>query len=137
MFSLYSHNRDVWQRKEKTQATLYAESMGAEIHEVFPGYANVYRKRARDYAKSIGGAVRWDSKRAIHDTVLQCMNLPADCKRILVPTGSGLTAAGVINRELVVYDKVEWIKKYVDPSVVVTCTYSGSQKSAFAKEGFK
>ena len=84
------------QRKERTQATHYAESMGAIVHEVFPGYANVYRKRARDFAKSIGGAVRWDSKRAIHDTVLQCMNLPADCKRILVPTGSGLTAAGVL-----------------------------------------
>tara|TARA_E500000178_G_scaffold293540_1_gene298349 strand:+ start:43 stop:555 length:513 start_codon:yes stop_codon:yes gene_type:complete len=47
-----------------------------------------------------------------------------------------LTAAGTVNRELVVYDKNEWIKRYVDPSVVVTCTYSGSQKSAFAKEGF-
>ena len=47
-----------------------------------------------------------------------------------------LTAAGTVNRELVVYDKNEWIKRYVDPSVVVTCTYSGSQKAAFAKEGF-
>ena len=43
-----------------------------------------------------------------------------------------LTAAGVINRELVVYDKVEWIKKYVDPSVVVNCTFTGSQKAAYA-----
>jgi len=47
-----------------------------------------------------------------------------------------LTAAGTVNRELVVYDKNEWIKRYVDPSVVVTCTYGGSQKAAFAKEGF-
>ena len=46
-----------------------------------------------------------------------------------------LTAAGVVNRELVVYDKNEWIKRYVDPSVVVTCTMSGSQKAAFAYEG--
>ena len=83
-------------RKERTEATKYAESMGATIHEVFPGYATVYRARARAFAKEIGGCVRWDSKRAIHDTALQCMNLPMDCKRVLVPTGSGITAAGVI-----------------------------------------
>ena len=46
-----------------------------------------------------------------------------------------LTAAGVVNRELVVYDKNEWIKRYVDPGVVVTCTMTGSQKAAFAFEG--
>ena len=28
-----------------------------------------------------------------------------------------LTAAGEVNRELVVYDKNEWIKRYVDPTV--------------------
>ena len=33
---------------------------------------------------------------------------------------------------MVVYDKVEWIKKYVDPSVVVNCTFTGSQKAAYA-----
>ena len=34
------------------------------------------------------------------------------------------------------YDKNKWIRDHVDPTVVVTCTYSGSQKGAFAKEGF-
>ena len=43
-----------------------------------------------------------------------------------------LTAAGVVNRELVVFDKKSWIKKYVDPSVVVNCTFTGSQKAAYA-----
>ena len=33
------------------------------------------------------------------------------------------------------YDKQEWIKQWVDPFVVTTCTYSGSQKAAFAIEG--
>jgi len=47
-----------------------------------------------------------------------------------------LTAAGTVNRELVVYDKNTWVRKYIDPTVVVTCTYSGSQKGAFAQEGF-
>ena len=46
-----------------------------------------------------------------------------------------LTAAGKVNRELVVYDKNEWVRKYIDPTVVVTCTYSGSQKGAFAEKG--
>ena len=43
-----------------------------------------------------------------------------------------LTAAGVVNRELVVFDKKSWIKKYVAPSVVVNCTFTGSQKAAYA-----
>ncbi len=46
-----------------------------------------------------------------------------------------LTAAGVINRELVVWDKHEWIKQWVDPTIVVTCTMSGAQKAAFAQKG--
>ena len=46
-----------------------------------------------------------------------------------------LTAAGVINRELVVWDKHEWIKQWVDPTMVVTCTMSGAQKAAFAAKG--
>jgi 5'(3')-deoxyribonucleotidase len=46
-----------------------------------------------------------------------------------------LTAAGVINRELVVWDKNEWIKEYISPTVVVTCTMTGSQKGMFAFEG--
>ena len=33
---------------------------------------------------------------------------------------------------MVVYDKKSWIKKYVSPSVVVNCTFTGAQKSAYA-----
>ena len=46
-----------------------------------------------------------------------------------------LTAAGTVNRELVVWDKQEWIKEHVSPTVVVTCTMTGSQKGMFAIEG--
>ena len=46
-----------------------------------------------------------------------------------------LTAAGVVNRELVVYDKKAWVDKYVDPSVVVNCTFTGTQKAAYALPG--
>ena len=46
-----------------------------------------------------------------------------------------LTAAGDVNRELVVFDKNEWIREHVSPTVVVTCTITGSQKGIFAYEG--
>jgi len=46
-----------------------------------------------------------------------------------------LTAAGRVNRELVVWDKNEWVKQYVDPKIVVTCTYTGAQKAVFAGKG--
>jgi len=46
-----------------------------------------------------------------------------------------LTAAGKVNRELVVFDKNAWVRRYIDPSVVVTCTMKGSQKAAFAETG--
>lgn len=46
-----------------------------------------------------------------------------------------LTAAGKVNRQTVVWDKNEWIKQYVDPFVVTTCTYTGTQKAAFAEKG--
>ena len=46
-----------------------------------------------------------------------------------------LTAAGTVNRELVVYDKNAWVRKYIDPTVV-TCTYKGSQKAAFEQKGY-
>ena len=36
---------------------------------------------------------------------------------------------------LVVYDKNQWIDRYVDPSVVVNCTFTGSQKAAYAMDG--
>lgn len=84
------------QRKLKSSATQYAIDMGANVIEVFPGYASVYRKHARNYSETVGGTVRWDSKRAVHDIALQCMNLPQDIKRVIVPTGSGLVAAGIV-----------------------------------------
>ena len=42
---------------------------------------------------------------------------------------------GTVNRELVAYDKNKWVRKYIDPTVVVTTIYR-SQKGVFAKEGF-
>ena len=46
-----------------------------------------------------------------------------------------LTATGEINRSLVMADKMAWIKRYVDPHVVVTGTLKGKHKSVFAQPG--
>ncbi len=43
-----------------------------------------------------------------------------------------LTAAGTVNRELVVRDKIEWIREHINPYWTVIPTFKGSQKAAFA-----
>lgn len=83
-------------RKDRTAATLYAERMGAEIIEIKPGYLSKIRKEARQRSINLGQVVPWDRTKAIVDTVVQCANIPLGTKRIVVPTGSGLTAAGLL-----------------------------------------
>jgi 5'(3')-deoxyribonucleotidase len=43
-----------------------------------------------------------------------------------------LTAAGTVNRILVIKDKIEWIKEHCTDSWVIIPTFKGSQKAAFA-----
>lgn len=83
-------------RKELTDATAYCVRLGAEVNQVLPGYMNVVRKRARDRAKLLGKVVTWDISAALQDACDQCANLPAEVKRVVIPTGSGLTASGVL-----------------------------------------
>lgn len=83
------------ERKQRTDATLYAIAQGAYIHEVRPGYLSVVRTRAREGAKELGRVVKWDVDGALRDAYDQCANLP-DVRRVVVATGSGLTAAGVL-----------------------------------------
>lgn len=83
-------------RRVRTSATQYAADMGAEVVEVSPGYPSQYRKVVRDMVAERGwNAVRWDREAAFHDAAAQVVNLPRDIRRVVVPTGSGLTAAGV------------------------------------------
>lgn len=83
-------------RKQRTSSTQYAVDMGAELVEVRPGYLSVVRSRARDKAREIGKVVRWNPHAAFLDTVQQCENIPEGVKRVIVPTGSGLTASAVL-----------------------------------------
>jgi hypothetical protein len=84
-------------RKVETEATTYAYDMGAVIHLVpGPAWTTVLRKRARDKARELGQTVRWNPDLALKDTMEQCANVPDTVKRVVVPTGSGLTASGVL-----------------------------------------
>ena len=86
------------ERKTPTPTIGWAAARGATIHPVRPGYMTVVRKRARDYINENGGAVRWCPNVAITDTAAELVatGVPDGCRRIVVPTGSGATAAGVL-----------------------------------------
>jgi|TARA_B110000285_G_scaffold227276_1_gene288339 hypothetical protein len=43
-----------------------------------------------------------------------------------------LTAAGTVNRDIVVNDKIAWIKEHVNTHWTLIPTFKGSQKAAFA-----
>ena len=83
-------------RKYPTEATQYALAMGAEVNQVRPAYLSVCRARARERATQLGHYIRWRPQLALEDTAAQVANIPEDVQRIVVPTGSGLTAAGVL-----------------------------------------
>ena len=44
-----------------------------------------------------------------------------------------LTASGSLNRTVVAKDKIYWIRKHVDPKVIVTAIIKGEDKAAFAR----
>ena len=44
-----------------------------------------------------------------------------------------LTASGSLNRTVVAKDKIYWIRKHVNPKVIVTATIKGEDKAAFAR----
>src|SRR5205814_1683314 len=83
-------------RAQRTDATEYALRLGAEVVEVRPAYLSVVQSRARDRAAQLGEHVRWDVMGAVRDATEQVAIADVPAKRIVVPTGSGLTAAGVL-----------------------------------------
>lgn len=83
-------------RKNRSASTQYAIDMGANVTEVRPGYTSVLRARAKAKVAELGGAVRWNFKLAVEDAAAQVVGIPDGVKRIVIPTGSGLTAMGVL-----------------------------------------
>ncbi len=111
-------------RKVRTDGIKYAEEMGAEIVEVKPGYLSLIRARARARAIQLGQVVKWSPQAAIEDTMCQCQNIPEGVKRIVIPTGSGLTAAGVM----------AGVEKYnLNTTVVIVATSSMAVRGAICK----
>jgi 1-aminocyclopropane-1-carboxylate deaminase/D-cysteine desulfhydrase-like pyridoxal-dependent ACC family enzyme len=85
-------------RAQRTDATAYAKRLGVELHEERPAYLNVVQSRAKARAGTLRkGYVKWDEKGAVVDAANQvnAAQLVA-VQRIVIPTGSGLTAAGVL-----------------------------------------
>jgi 1-aminocyclopropane-1-carboxylate deaminase/D-cysteine desulfhydrase-like pyridoxal-dependent ACC family enzyme len=84
-------------RKERHPCTEWCAKHGATIIETVPGYPSVFRARIRERMKELGlTAVPWSVRMAALDTAAQVANIPPEARRIVVPNGSGLTAAGII-----------------------------------------
>ncbi len=86
-------------RKVRSAGINYALSLGAEVNEMTPKqgyYLKHLQKHARQRGIDLKNYVMWDRNAAIQDTIDQCINVPENIKRIIVPTGSGLTAAGIM-----------------------------------------
>lgn len=84
-------------RAQRTAATQYAMDMGATVHEVRPAYLTVMRARAREKMSALKWqVVKWNGQDALKDTLQQCQNVPERTQRVVVPTGSGLQAGGVL-----------------------------------------
>ena len=84
-------------RTQMHPCTRWAQEHGAEVLETVPGYPSVFRARIRERMHTLGlTPVPWDVKAAALDTAEQVANVPQAARRIVVPNGSGLTAAGII-----------------------------------------
>lgn len=72
---------------------------GAELVVARPGHNSVIIKRAREDARARGWTLipfGMECNTAVTMTAAQVRNIPSDAKRIVVPVGSGMTLAGVL-----------------------------------------
>jgi hypothetical protein len=82
--------------KVESPSTIWAREHGVQIRSVVAPGPAVYRKHMRDWLEELHApAVKWDRYLASMDTAAQVVNIPEGAKRIIVPSGSGLAAAGV------------------------------------------
>jgi len=84
-----------------SEELLCAKSLGAEIIQHPMGFNNVLSARAvADVLTDSDSALipfGMKSVEAIQSTRLQVQNLPSECRRIVVPVGSGMTVAGILH----------------------------------------
>ena len=76
-----------------------AQAAGCEIIQHRPGYNTVIVKRAHDDAEELGWTnipFGMECQEAVQQTESQVKELPPGVKRIVVPVGSGMSLAGVL-----------------------------------------
>ena len=84
------------QRKSISKMTKYCYDLGADIDELpSPCYPNHYKKAVREFCVD-KKVVKWNPQISTLDSMKQVANLPNEVKRLVIPTGSGAIAIGVI-----------------------------------------
>lgn len=76
-----------------------ARAVGGELVTHTPGHNSVICARAREDASASGWRYipfGMECAEAIEQTRLQVQNLPRECRRLVVPVGSGMSLAGVL-----------------------------------------
>lgn len=76
-----------------------AVGMGAEVIQHRPGYNSVITSRARTDAISRGWCeipFGMECREAVQQTRMQVRNIPDEVRRIVIPIGSGMSAAGIL-----------------------------------------
>jgi 1-aminocyclopropane-1-carboxylate deaminase/D-cysteine desulfhydrase-like pyridoxal-dependent ACC family enzyme len=83
-----------------TEELRRAQLLRAEIIFHQPGYNSVISRRALDDACKFGWTLvpfGMESSEAVYLTAQQMLNIPSTAKRLVVPVGSGMTLAGILN----------------------------------------
>lgn len=102
-----------------------AIACGATRIEHRPGYNSVIVRRAADDAAALGWRLipfGMECKEAVRLTAQQVQNLPAECQRLVVPVGSGMSLAGILHglvsddNPLLVLPKVLGVVVGADPT---------------------
>ena len=121
--------------------------MSKVIRQIFLDQDGVLADFEDGLTKALGYKVNLKDKKDVYDAEKRKLTaqrlfrnlepLPDAWKLVDYCMNSGihteiLTAAGTVNRTLVIKDKIDWIRRYVHPHWIVIPTFSGSQKAAFA-----
>lgn len=76
-----------------------AQQLGATLVQHKAGYNSVIVARAREDAAGTGATLvpfGMECEEAVRQTARQVVNLPPECKRLVVPVGSAMSLAGVL-----------------------------------------
>tara|TARA_R100001594_G_C3995602_1_gene253419 strand:+ start:55 stop:891 length:837 start_codon:yes stop_codon:yes gene_type:complete len=93
-------------RNKRSKMTEYCITKGANVEELpYPCYPSHYKKAFKEYAMN-KKVVSWNPILSTNDTIKQIKNLPNEVKRIVVPTGSGAIAIGIISG-LIIQEKLD------------------------------